>query len=278
VNDPAVRCMPHVQAYANSGGFAGSLAMLAGAARILYLGLDCKPAADGRRHWHGAHPPGLGDAVSMPVWSVEIQRLAGDARNEGVEVINCSRDTALTCFPRVPLEAALGVPFLREHYLAKLIRNNGLRRVAELGIWKGRTFLHLLAHTEATVIGVDAWRQRPENDGVPGGETYSTWDMEAYESNVRERAAAYGSRAQILKMETFEAAQQIEDGSLDLVFIDADHSEAGVRRDLLDWMPKVRRGGYITGHDIDWPTVRGVVEEFFADYERGPDNVWAARA
>lgn len=168
--------------------------------------------------------------------------------------------------------------FLREHYLAKLIRDNGLQRVAELGIWKGRTFLHLLAHTRATVIGVDAWRQRPENAAVPGGETYSTWDMEAYEANVRRQAAAYGDRAQILKMETCEAAAQIEDGSLDLVFIDADHSEAGVRRDLRDWMPKVRPGGYVTGHDIDWPTVRGVVEEFFADYERGPDNVWAVRA
>jgi len=107
VHDPAVRCMPQVQAYANSGGFAGSLAMLAGAARILYLGLDCKPADDGRRHWHGAHPPGLGDAVSMPVWADEIKRLADHACIDGVKIVNCSRDTALTCFPRIPLEEAL---------------------------------------------------------------------------------------------------------------------------------------------------------------------------
>lgn len=167
--------------------------------------------------------------------------------------------------------------FLREHYLAKLIRDHGLLRVAELGIWKGRTFLHLLAHTEATVIGVDAWRHRPENDGVPGGETYATWDMDAYEANVRRQAAAYGERAQILKMETHEAAHQVADGSLDLVFIDADHSEIGVRRDIADWSPKVRAGGWVTGHDIDWPTVRRVVEDCFGAYQVGPDNVWAVR-
>ena len=107
VDDAAVRCMPQVQAYANSGGMAASLAILAGAARILYLGLDCKPAADGRRHWHGAHPPGLGDAVSMPKWAEEIKLLAGDAFLGGVEVINASRDTALECFPRIPFEEAL---------------------------------------------------------------------------------------------------------------------------------------------------------------------------
>ena len=96
VLDDSVRCMAHVQGYANSGGFAGSLAMLAGAARILYLGLDCKPADDGRRHWHGAHPPGLGDAVSMPVWAEEIKLLADHARIDGVEIVNFSPNTALT--------------------------------------------------------------------------------------------------------------------------------------------------------------------------------------
>lgn len=164
--------------------------------------------------------------------------------------------------------------YLREHFLAELINSNGLRRVAELGVWKGRTFLHLLRATHATVIGVDAWRKRPENEGLPGGETYADWDMDGYELTVRMNAKPYGDRAQILKMDTHEAAQQIEDGSLDLVFIDADHSEAGVRRDIETWQPKVRAGGFIVGHDIDWPTVRGVVRERFPHYETGPDNVW----
>ncbi len=34
-----------------------------------------------------------------------MDRIAGDLKSEGVEVINASRQTALTCFPRAPLES-----------------------------------------------------------------------------------------------------------------------------------------------------------------------------
>ena len=107
VYDKGVRSMCHVPGYGNSGGFAAALAMLAGAIRIVYLGLDCKPADDGRRHWHGAHPKGLGDAMSMDAWPDELELLAEHAKRDGVEIVNASRDTALTCFPRVTLAEAL---------------------------------------------------------------------------------------------------------------------------------------------------------------------------
>lgn len=163
----------------------------------------------------------------------------------------------------------------REHFLADLINKENLKHVAELGLWKGRTFLHILTHCpHTTIYGVDAWKYRPENANVPGGETYEAWQMDGLEAYVRKRAAQFGKRAVILKMETSEAANVVPDGKLDLVFIDADHSEAGVTRDIELWSPKVRAGGYITGHDIDWPTVRAIVEQRFPAYQIGPDNVW----
>lgn len=93
-------------AYRNSGGGAISLAMAGGATRIILLGLDGKYAADGRRHWHVQHPK-LGDAVSLPKFVMYFPMLAKDAEKAGVEILNASRDTALTCFPRVSLEDVL---------------------------------------------------------------------------------------------------------------------------------------------------------------------------
>jgi hypothetical protein len=165
--------------------------------------------------------------------------------------------------------------YCREHFLADLVNKERLARVAELGIWKGRTFLHLLTHCpQAVVIGVDAWKVRPENAGTPGGQTYSEWDMPGLERYVRERAAPFGARAVICKIETAEAALLVPDASLDLVFIDADHSEAGVTDDIANWTPKVKPGGYVTGHDRDWVTVRRVVDRVFPGHSAGPDNVW----
>jgi predicted O-methyltransferase YrrM len=167
------------------------------------------------------------------------------------------------------------MPYLREHYLAKIINQRGYTRICELGVRGGRTLLHLLAACpKATVIGVDAWRYRPENEGIEGGETYTELKMAALESKVRMRARRFGKRCVLHKMDTAEAAKLIPDDSLDLVFLDADHSEAGVLADIDDYLPKIRKGGVICGHDINWPTVERAVRQRFAAYETGPDNVW----
>lgn len=93
-------------AYRNSGGGAISFAMEAGAKRIVLVGLDGKYAADGRRHWHVQHPM-LGDATSLPRFIKHFPALAADASKRGVQILNASRDTGLTCFTRVCLDNVL---------------------------------------------------------------------------------------------------------------------------------------------------------------------------
>lgn len=90
--------------FGNSGAGAVSLAGLAGARRVLMLGYDCQRTG-GKVHWHGDHPKGLGNAGAMPKWPQQFAKLK--AAMAGVEIINCSRETALTCFPRASLEDSL---------------------------------------------------------------------------------------------------------------------------------------------------------------------------
>lgn len=166
----------------------------------------------------------------------------------------------------------------REHVLEKLIKENGFVWVAELGLWKGRTILHILQNCpDVRYIGVDEWRPCPERANVPGGQTYESWDMLGLETHVRKVVAPYSDRCTILKMSTERAACFVLDKSLDLVFIDADHSEEGIRNDIENWLPKVRSGGILAGHDYDWPTVQKVVCERFKNIATGPDNVWWVR-
>ncbi len=90
--------------YENSGVGAVALAVHMGAQRILLLGYDCQRTG-GKAHWHGDHPTGLGNAGSLNKWPAQFQKLARDLRN--FDIVNCTRETALTCFPRVNLEHAL---------------------------------------------------------------------------------------------------------------------------------------------------------------------------
>lgn len=94
-----------IPAYKNAGVCAISLAVWVGAARVVCLGLDCQPDAAGNKHWHGRHPSGLGDALSLLSWPERFAQVAAEARQHGIPVLNASRATALTCFPRVTLEA-----------------------------------------------------------------------------------------------------------------------------------------------------------------------------
>lgn len=91
----------------NSGYQAINLAYLLGASKIVLLGYDMQ--RDGEQvHFFGNHPyhkPGGGPTNSlMKDWCEKFVALARDLNNEGVEVINATRKTALTAFDRLVLE------------------------------------------------------------------------------------------------------------------------------------------------------------------------------
>ena len=84
----------------NSGYQAINLAVHLGAARILLLGYDMQG-----NHFFGSHPD-----QSKPPFSICLERfktLAPPLKAQGITVLNCTRKTALKCFPCVPLEQAL---------------------------------------------------------------------------------------------------------------------------------------------------------------------------
>ena len=96
---------PGVLNHGNNGGYqALNLAVLFGATRILLLGYDMKRTGD-KAHWHKDHPIPTPDLFSG--WRHNYATLVKPLAVSGVTVINCTRETALKCFPCQPLEQAL---------------------------------------------------------------------------------------------------------------------------------------------------------------------------
>lgn len=95
----------------NSGYQAIGLAYWLGVRFVTLLGFDFCTGPNGIKHWHGNHPKGLGQGVPSryPTWVRAMGQMAEDLKRERVEVINASRRTALRCFPRADLAAALCV-------------------------------------------------------------------------------------------------------------------------------------------------------------------------
>jgi hypothetical protein len=92
----------------NGGYQAINLAVHLGATRILLLGYDMSLSADGRSHWFGEHPPTVRDYSPYDEMREAFESLKAPLANAGVEVLNCSRRSALTAFPIVALDEALG--------------------------------------------------------------------------------------------------------------------------------------------------------------------------
>lgn len=92
----------------NSGYQAINLAYLFGARRIALVGFDMQPTG-GAAHWFGRHPvPDLDRRLPFATWIPRFRDLARDLAAEGVDVVNATRETALTCFRRATLADFLG--------------------------------------------------------------------------------------------------------------------------------------------------------------------------
>jgi predicted peroxiredoxin len=90
----------------NSGYQAVHLSATFGARKIVLLGFDMQRTG-GQAHWHGKHEGRLPNGVGFVNWMKAFRRLAADLKSMGVEVVNCSRETAMTHFRREELRKTL---------------------------------------------------------------------------------------------------------------------------------------------------------------------------
>ena len=94
--------------------------------------------------------------------------------------------------------------------------------------------------------------------------------------NAEKLQSKYPDRSRMIFKRTDEAHKDIPDGHLDFVFIDADHTYEGVKKDIELWEPKVHQNGLIIGHDLNWGGVARAVGECFSEFWISADNVWAS--
>lgn len=94
-----------VHTLGNSGGQALQIAVKAGAARVLLCGFDMRDSG----HWHGQHPAGLRDTEwqTYAEWVKRFEKVAPALAQRGVDVVNVTPGSALTCFRQSTLEAEL---------------------------------------------------------------------------------------------------------------------------------------------------------------------------
>ncbi len=128
-------------------------------------------------------------------------------------------------------------------------------RVAEVGVLIGKLSEYILRNSDAHVLMVDNWQtadRQPDAYKATRDAHALHEDPERvadHKAQAANRARHFPGRAEIREGWSTEVAASVPDGTLDMVFLDADHSYEGVRDDIAAWLPKVRKGGWIGGHD-----------------------------
>jgi hypothetical protein len=137
--------------------------------------------------------------------------------------------------------------------LYDLSKGKGL--VVDLGCCVGASAAIMSMHAKR-VITVDAfWENKEWEERIGYSYELVKKDMERF-PNV-----------EVVKSTTADFAKHLEDGSVDLLFIDAGHEYEMVKADDKLYRPKVKEGGIIAFHDFSnyWPGVVEFVNELHCD-------------
>lgn len=133
----------------------------------------------------------------------------------------------------------------------------------ECGAWLGKSSSMLCDYSKdrINVYIVDTWQGSPNEINSNHKLATATDIYNVFLENMGER------KFTPIRKDSLEAAQDFQDESCDVVFIDMTHTYEAVKLDIEAWYPKVKQGGYLAGHDYFMAGVSKAVNEFF------PQNV-----
>lgn len=84
-----------------------------GVAGMLLIGYDMRVDGNGKNHWHGRHPESGKHILNNPGdnnfrnWIPWMEAASVRLKSLGIEIVNCSEKSALTCFPKMSVEQVL---------------------------------------------------------------------------------------------------------------------------------------------------------------------------
>lgn len=140
------------------------------------------------------------------------------------------------------------IPNMGRNQLAELFKELGFNYGVELGVDEGKYSEVLCkANPNLKLYGVDPWRVEAYEPGIAGiAEQQKTFDR--CFNDTKARLAPYPNYT-IVRKTSEEALKDFKDGSLDFVYIDANHDFPNFIFDLHHWSKKVKVGGIVSGHD-----------------------------
>ena len=138
----------------------------------------------------------------------------------------------------------------------------------EIGVFKGYLIKAILKkyHDDISEYwGVDPWLPLNSN-WRRDSKRIEVWDKHYFYVS---RLMRFFPKLHIIRGTSIQAASFFPENYFDLVFIDGNHFYESVMEDIKAWLPLVRNGGILSGHDYanikNITEVKKAVDEFFKE-------------
>jgi len=148
-------------------------------------------------------------------------------------------------------------------------------KFVEVGSWKGRSSSYIAVEIvnskkDIEFYCVDTWEGSLEHKSGDVEKSLLTL-YETFINNMKPVESYYIP----LKLSSEIASKKFKDKSLDFVFLDASHEYEDVKTDIEKWLPKIKSGGILAGHDYYtgfydyFPGVKKAVNEKLSNFSTG---------
>ena len=133
----------------------------------------------------------------------------------------------------------------RDEMVEKLVPKNGV--YAELGVFTAQFSNKLYSMLRPSkLVLVDLFNDRNSGSGDQDGNNFSHANLITVYEKIK-----HDTRFTVIRGDTSSIILSFPDQTFDMIYIDADHSYEGCKKDLNAALKKVKAGGWIMGHDYE---------------------------
>lgn len=141
-------------------------------------------------------------------------------------------------------KSRINLPISRHKEFPQFLKAIGVQKFVEIGTYRGQYASTLMKEMpDLDLYAVDKFlTYRNYKD-------FHKQDLEVDAlQEATERSSEYGFK--IIKEWSSDASKLFDDESLDAIFIDDNHDFLFLAEGLKNWVPKVKKGGIVSGHDL----------------------------
>ena len=156
--------------------------------------------------------------------------------------------------------------------MSNFIKNNGndVKTIIEIGTFQGEAARILSENfKDAKIFTVDPWMSG-----------WDDLDWTSKDPDMKEVEYSYDTLTKNndniikIKMKSEDFSKIISDNSIDLIYIDGDHRYEGITNDIACWKSKVKKGGYLGGHDYNEYATESIIKAIRENFPDKKEDVF----